>query len=97
MGSMGAQGFKDLIDDGSCKLEAALLWHLRANHYPPVPSAMVKPAKLAIQYANRGKWNSNITLPPGILWRGKKVSPVSAIIESLHLDTFLDDQEDCND
>jgi hypothetical protein len=92
MGRMNALGMKESVDEGLINLDSALLWHLRSNHYPPIPSAMVEPAKEAINLANMGEWDTEISLPEGITWHGQEVSPVSAIIEGLHLDSFLEDQ-----
>jgi hypothetical protein len=44
MGSVTALGIKDEVLD----LETQLLYHLKGNHYPPVPAEMVKPCIEAI-------------------------------------------------
>jgi len=94
MGSTQAMGFKELVDEGSCNLDTALIWHLRSNHYPPVPLSMLEPCKLAIQLANAGDWDAMIDLPEGVTFRGSTQAPVSNMIESHHLDTFLDCDDD---
>lgn len=95
MGAQGALGFKEQVDLGNVKLENAIRWHLTGNHYPPIPVAMVTPAMKAIAYANEGRWDVRVHLPSGILYKGKyKTAPVSALVESLRLDSFLDEDED---
>jgi hypothetical protein len=44
MGSITALGIKDSVLD----LETQILYHLRGNHYPPVPAEMVAPCIEAI-------------------------------------------------
>jgi hypothetical protein len=44
MGSVTALGIKDSVLD----LETQILYHLRGNHYPPVPAEMVQPCIEAI-------------------------------------------------
>ncbi len=39
MGSVTALGIKDTVLD----LETQILYHLKGNHYPPVPAEMVAP------------------------------------------------------
>ena len=38
---------------------------------------------------NKGKHDSNIKLPEGILYKGKKAAPASAIVEAHHLHAWL--------
>lgn len=72
-------------------LDAALHWHLRSNHFPPVPTAMIGPAKRAIDRMKRGEHDARIRLPDGITHRryGRLV-PAWVIAEQLHLDAFID-------
>lgn len=75
-------------------IETQIEIHLRANHYPPVPSSMVKPCIEAIDAVNDlGLWNADIQLPEGVSWRGKNYAPASAIIEAHHLDAWLIERE----
>jgi hypothetical protein len=74
-------------------LEGQLRWHLTANHYPPVPVEMVPICIEAIDEANEGNWDKMIKLPEGISWRGEAMSPVYAIVEAHHLDTWIIESE----
>lgn len=98
MGSLQAQEFAALTEEGTISLEQSLTWHLRANHYPPVPASMVAPCIQAIEIANASQWkdadlNDRVDLPAGILWRGEDTAPAWAIIESHHLDSFIQWEE----
>ena len=73
---------------------AAVMTHLLYNHYPPVPSSMVGPCVRAIEYANKGEWDKKVRMPEGITYKGKKLAPIDAVIESHHLEFFLDEEED---
>ena len=70
-------------------LSTQLDFHLRANHYPPVPSSMVQPCIDAIVAYNDGDSNKEIELPQGISWRGEPNAPAYAIIEAHHLEAWL--------
>ena len=98
MGSLQAQEFASLTQEGTISLEQSLTWHLRANHYPPVPASMVDPCIQAIEIANASQWgdadlNDRVALPDGVLWRGEDTAPAWAIIESHHLDSFIQWEE----
>lgn len=75
-------------------LEAGLAYHLQANHYPPVPVAMVQPCIDAIDAYWEDDYNRLIELPKDITWRGQTSAPASAIIEAHHLDAWLQDDEE---
>lgn len=75
-------------------LEAGLAYHLQANHYPPVPVAMVQPCIDAIDAFNEQEYSRDINLPEGILWRGQTSCPASAIVDAHHLDAWCDSDED---
>jgi len=74
-------------------LEGQLRWHLTSNHYPPVPVEMVPICIEAIDEANEGNWDKYIKLPEGIEWRRQTMSPVWAIVEAHHLDTWIIESE----
>ena len=75
-------------------IEDQISIHLRANHYPPVPTSMVKPCIEAIDAVNDlGLWNADIELPEGVSWRGLTTAPAHAIIEAHHLDAWLIERE----
>ena len=76
-----------LADDLS--MEAGIAYHLQANHYPPVPVAMVQPCIDAIDAYWEEDYQRQIDLPKDITWRGQNTAPASAIVEAHHLDAWL--------
>ena len=75
-------------------METQIGIHLSSNHYPPVPSSMVKPCIEAIDAVNDlGLWNALIELPEGVTWRGRTTAPAHALIEAHHLDAWLIERE----
>lgn len=90
MGSVTALGIKDEVLD----LETQLLYHLKGNHYPPVPAEMVKPCVEAIDAAYDEDFNRMIEMPMvgdfQITYRGSTEAPAWAIIEQHHLEWFID-------
>jgi hypothetical protein len=76
VGSLQAQEFASLTAAGDVSLEQSLAWHLRANHYPPVPLSMIEPCIQAIEIGQRYQWgdadlNDRVDLPDGVLQRGR--------------------------
>ena len=94
MGSITAIGLADSVLD----LETQLLYHLKGNHYPPVPAEMVAPCIEAIDAAYDEDFNRMIDMPMvgdfQILYKGSTQAPAWAIIEQHHLDWFIEPQED---
>jgi hypothetical protein len=90
MGSVTAIGLADTTLD----LETQLLYHLKGNHYPPVPSEMVAPCIEAIDAAYDEDYERIIDMPMvgdfQIRWRGLTQAPAWAIIEQHHLNWFID-------
>lgn len=70
-------------------IDDILTWHLRSNHFPPVPISMLPICREAIAKANKGIHDDLIKLPDGVSYRGSEYAPVEAIIEQHHLDSFL--------
>ena len=70
-------------------LEAGLAYHLQANHYPPVPVAMVQPCIDAIDAYWEEDFGRMIELPGDITWRGQSSAPAHAIVDAHHLDAWL--------
>lgn len=71
-------------------IDAALSYHLTANHYPPVPTEMIPVAKSAIAAATIGDYEQLIELPGGVTYKdGSTEVPAYVVIESLHLDAFV--------
>ncbi len=86
MGRASLEGMKGMLNQ-----DAMLRWHLQSNHYPPVNVAFIPVAKEAIKFAKRGLaeddgtfFDRELKMPNG------KCLTVRAIIEQLHLDSFLD-------
>jgi hypothetical protein len=94
MGSITAIGLADSVLD----LETQILYHLKGNHYPPVPSEMVTPCIEAIDAAYDEDFDKMIDMPMvgdfQILYKGNKSAPASAIIEQHHLDFWLPEYDD---
>ena len=84
MGLTTAIGLADELS-----LEAGLAYHLQANHYPPVPVAMVQPCIDAIDAYYDEDYGRLIELPAGISWRGETAAPAHAIVDAHHLDAWL--------
>jgi hypothetical protein len=79
--------------EASITLEQQIEWHLTSNHYPPVPSIMVQPCIEAIDNANEGDWDAEITLPEGVSWKGLTEAPTYAIVEQHHLSHWIIESE----
>ena len=92
---MGSNFANDLVDM-NIDLKSAIGMHLRGNHYPPVPLTMVDPCIEAINACNEDESERRITLPEGVLWRGEETAPAYAIVESHHLDAWIDHLWDCD-
>jgi hypothetical protein len=94
MGSVTAIGLADSVLD----LETQILYHLKGNHYPPVPAEMVTPCIEAIDAAYEEDYNRMIAMPMvndfQITYKGATEAPAWAIIEQHHLDWFINPVED---
>lgn len=94
MGMVTALGIKDEVLD----LETQLLYHLRGNHYPPVPAEMVQPCIEAIDAYYDEDYDRMIAMPMvgdfQITYRGSTEAPARAIVEQHHLEWFIDPQEE---
>jgi hypothetical protein len=90
MGSVTALGIKDSALD----LETQILYHLRGNHYPPVPAEMVQPCIEAIDAYYDEDYERFIAMPMvgdfQILYKGMTHAPARAIVEQHHLEWFID-------
>jgi len=82
MGTIQALEMKEVLE-----LDQLLHWHLSYNHFPPIHRIFIESAKKAIELANQGDWEVEITLPNG------NILSVSEIVGQLHLETFLDCEE----
>lgn len=89
MGRSSLEGMLEMTD-----LDTALGWHLQSNHYPPVPSIMIPVASAAIDAANEGETDRLIELPDNVEFRdGRTAVEAWRIIESFHLDSFIEQDE----
>jgi len=90
MGSITALGIQDTVLD----LETQILYHLKGNHYPPVPAEMVKPCIEAIDAYYDEDYSRMIEMPMvgdfQILYKGMTHAPASAIVSQHHLEWFIE-------
>lgn len=89
MGKLQAMEMAEMLD-----MESALAWHLKANHYPPVPETMVPVCVEAIEACQEDDYKKLIKLPEGVSWKGEEKAPAYAIIESHHLEAWLELDEE---
>ena len=94
MGSVTAIGLADSVLD----LETQILYHLKGNHYPPVPAEMVQPCIEAIDAFYEEDFNRMIDMPMvgdfQILYNNSTQAPAWAIVEQHHLEWFIDPEEE---
>ena len=92
---MGNNFATDLAENLDLSLEQAIGYHLRGNHYPPVPLSMVQPCIDAIDAIHAGEGDTPIALPEGIKYKDRTTAPAWAIVEQHHLHAWLpqDDEE----
>jgi hypothetical protein len=97
MGSVTALGIKEMVLD----LETQILYHLKGNHYPPVPAEMVAPCIEAIDAYYDEDYSRMIEMPMigdfQILYRGMTHAPASAIVEQHHLEVFIESADEWQD
>lgn len=89
MGSLQAEE----MANSNLTLEASLTWHLRSNHYPPVPLEMIPVCVEAIGLMNEGLPNSEIDLPLGTSYRNSNTAPAWAIADAHHLNPWIEEEE----
>jgi len=85
---MGNNGHYDNVQVVKLPRRDALAFHLQNNHFPPISQAFIPIAEEAIDKANDGDHDTMIRLPNG------RTLPVHMIIEGLHLDCFLNKDEE---
>lgn len=83
---MGRQWIEGFIENET-DIETLLSIHLTGNHYPPVSKDFIPSCKEAIECCNSEDYNKQIKMPNGV------TKSASFIVEGLHLETFLDEQE----
>lgn len=76
---------------------AVMHHHLAYNHFPPVSPVWAEPCEAAIALCNAREQDGLVTLPEGIAFRDRDddKAPAWALVESFHLEGFLDSDEDC--
>ena len=85
---MGKASLLDML--AHTREEIALEWHLNHNHYPPM-GEFLDAAKAALAAARDGEPDRLVTLPEGVAFRdGRESVEARHIIESLHLESFLE-------
>jgi len=89
MGSLQAAAMADT----DLTLEQQLAWHLRSNHYPPVPSSMVPTCIEAINAYWEDDLDKMVSLPAGVSFRGEIEAPAREIIISHHLDNWCTEED----
>ena len=88
MGRLSAEGMMEAGYELCISRRQQLLWHLSNNHYPPVHSSFVETAEEALRLADEGEWDAQVTMPNGL------VRTAAFVIEGLHLDCFLSQEEE---
>lgn len=86
---MGANFAQDLAAT-ELPLQEQLAYHLTANHYPPIPTLMVRTCIAAIDAVMEYDPYREIELPDGVSYRGSDTAPAVAIVEQHHLGAWLD-------
>lgn len=81
--------------------DAIIEWHLTNNHWPAVPVSLVPVCALAIERAKLDEWDAVLMLPDGVTYRGMATVTAATIIDSFHLQDFVeiddDDEETATD
>lgn len=91
---MGSMQAREMANAPELTMEDALAWHLRSNHYPPVPLSMVQPCMDAIDAYWEDDLDKMIQLPEGVSFRGEPEAPARDIIIQHHLDAWCQDDEE---
>lgn len=89
MGSLQAAEMAEMMS-----IDDALTWHLRGNHYPPIPLSMIEPCKEAIQAGIEEDYDREIDLPEGVFYKGLPSAPAWAMIEQHHLHAWIELDEE---
>lgn len=89
MGHLQADEMTGMIDGGAISLREALGWHLRFNHYPPLPESLIGIAERAIDRGNQEEWDAKLVLPKGCTVNGKRTMTAGQVVEWLHLGDFI--------
>jgi hypothetical protein len=87
-------GYLHAIEFAEGDLDTGLTWHLRSNHFPPIPLTMLEPCKAAIDFCNNGNMYGEIALPEGVTYKGQTTAPAWVIVEQHHLDAWIEYSKD---
>jgi hypothetical protein len=90
MGSQTTRALAQDVNDELSNLEAALIFHFRSNHYPPLPYSLIP---IAIKII-KGEAGDEVELPEGVSWKGQTTAPVSECIKAWHLSEFMLNPDD---
>jgi len=85
-------GYNTALDLAELDLEQGIAYHLRGNHYPPVPLSMVQPCIDAIDAYYDEDYNKLIEMPEGVSYKGDTHAPAWAIVEQHHLEAWLPEE-----
>jgi len=88
MGRLQADEMSQLLDR-----RTALHWHLTSNHFPPIPSYMVSVAERAIDLVNAGLSQETVRMPERVTFKGRDHGTAGEIVDSMHLDSFIEVDE----
>ena len=85
MGSLHAREFADAAKSGEVNLEQAMIYHLTANHYPPISARWAPVVVSFIEATRRGEQPAFVES----IYLGKPAIPAADFIAGLHLGEFL--------
>lgn len=92
---MGRLHAEEIANTAELGLEQQLEWHLRGNHFPPVPMEMIPICRDVITHLNEGgDVNAHFKLPSTSTWRGEKSAPAWAIVEGHHLESWIIEEDE---
>jgi hypothetical protein len=92
MGKRTAQDLAEQVSEGLSNLEAALIYHFRSNHYPPLPTSCI-PVAIKIVKGEVSE-DDDVELPEGVTYRGQTTAPVRECIKAWHLSEFMLNPDD---
>jgi hypothetical protein len=94
---MGALQAREMANAPELTMEQAIEWHLRTNHYPPIPSSMVLPCMEAIDAYWGDDLDKEIAMPTGVYYKGRNTAPAREIIIQHHLDAWCEEEFEYED
>lgn len=95
---MGRASTMDMLevnkDLGLVSKRSILEWHVMCNHFPPPPSSVVDIAEAALEYAMNEDYEHIIKFGDFDENFEDRQMSVGEIIRKLHLDAFLENEEE---